>query len=116
VKPVLHAKNSVKRHGGEIDEYLKIHEWLDQTKICVPDMRHRAILHSSFGIYLATDFFGDYFTNSVGKIVSVRDICEEHVIEDMGRIPTMEDYLREMPLYDWLGGPRKTTRVIKLAD
>lgn len=71
-------------------------------------MRHRAILHNSFGIYLCEQQFGTNIINSDGKTVSVRDIGEQHVIDDMGRIPTLQDYLQDMPFFPWLGGVKKT--------
>lgn len=76
------------------------------------DMRHRAILHNSLGPYLCERVFGTVITNSAGKVVSVRDIAEEHILEDMGRIPSVSDYLDGMPLYDWLGGPKRRVRRI----
>lgn len=115
MKPYLHAKNSVKAFGGKIEDYLPIHDFLDSSKAHFPDMRHRALLHSSFGIYLCEQVFGHTVTNSDRRIVQVRDIAEKHVIEDMGRIPTVQDYLEDMPMYDWLGGPkRKPSRTIDL--
>lgn len=116
MKPLIHAYCSVRRYGGVVDDYLPVHNFLDSSKAHVPDMRHRAILHSSFGIYIAEEMFGTYLTNSEDKKFSVRDICEEHVIEDMGRIPTVQDYLQGMPMYDWLGGRTKKTTVISLVD
>lgn len=110
MKPFLHGKVSVKKWGGKVEDYQKIHDWFDQTKAHLPDMRHRAILHSSFGIFLCEQVFGEGIVNSDGKHVSVRDIAEQHVIDDMGRIPTIQDYLQDMPFYDWLGGG---TRVVK---
>ena len=84
MKPFLHGKVSVKKWGGKEEDYQKIHDWFDQTKAHFPDMRHRAILHSSFGIFLCEQMFGLNITNSDGKTVSVRDIAEQHVIDDMG--------------------------------
>jgi hypothetical protein len=107
VKPFLHGKISVKKWGGKEEDYQKIHDFLDQSKAHFPDMRHRAILHSSFGIYLAEQMFGINIVNSDGKHISVRDIAEQHVIDDMGRIPTVQDYLVDMPFYSWLGGPKR---------
>lgn len=98
MKPSKHALRSVRRYGGAIEDYLDIHEWLDQTKAAHPDMRHRAILHNSMGCYIATDVFGRLITNSDGKQVDVRQICEDHIIEDMGYIPTLSDYLDLIPL------------------
>jgi hypothetical protein len=117
MKPWIHAENSVKKFGGEVDDYLDIHNWLDQTKAHFPDMRHRAILHSSFGIFLCEQVHGVSFKRkSDGKRVQVRDIAEHHVIEDMGFIPTIQDYLKDMPFYDWLGGKPKKKQRLKLDD
>jgi hypothetical protein len=113
VKPHLHAKNSVKKHGGTIEDYLPIHDFVDSSKIAVPDMRHRAMLHSAWGIYLVERVFGTLITNSDGKKVSTRDIAEEHVIDDLGFIPTMQDYLQHMTLEPWMGG-RGRKRFIKI--
>lgn len=116
MKPLLHSVVSVRKFGGREEDYQKIHDWFDQTKAMVPDMRHRAILHSSFGIFLAEQMFGTYIVNSDGKKISVRDIGEQHVIDDMGRIPTPQDYLEGMPMYNWLGGMRVKKTRIKMVD
>jgi hypothetical protein len=116
MKPYEHGLVSVKRWGGRPEDYQEIHDFIDSSKACVPDMRHRAILHSSLGCYITERVFGINITNSDGRGVSVRDIAEQHIIDDMGRIPTVQDYLEGMPLYDWLGGRKKTTRTIPLAD
>lgn len=99
-----------------MDDYLPIHNFLDSSKAHVPDMRHRALLHNSFGIYIAEMTVGVYFKNADGKELSTRDIAEEHVLEDLGRIPTVQDYLGGMPLYDWLGGMPGKSRKISLVD
>lgn len=112
MKPFLHGKVSVKKWGGKEEDYQAIHDWFDQTKAHFPDMRHRAILHSSFGIYLCEQMFGEGIINSDGRHVSVRDIAEQHVIDDMGRIPTVQDYLQDMPFYSWLGGAKRVKRRI----
>lgn len=107
MKPHLHGKISARRFGGKPEDYQAIHDFIDSSKAHVPDMRHRAILHSSFGIYITERVFGTLITNSDGKQVSVRDVAEQHVIDDMGTIPTVQDYLQGMPMYDWLGGPKR---------
>lgn len=75
----------------------------------MPDVRHRAILHSSFGCYLTEQVFGVYLTNSDGKDFSVRDIAEEHIIQDLGFIPTVEKYLNNMQIQGWMSGTVKKT-------
>ena len=103
-KPYIHAKSSAKRMGGEPEEYIKYHDWMDQTKSHIADSRHRAILHSSFGIFLGEQFFGTTFVNSLGRTVSTRNILEQHVLEDLGFIPTIQDYMMNMVYQKWMDG------------
>ena len=117
MKPLIHAKLSVKKYGGHVDDYMPIHEFIDSSKAGVADVRHRAMLHSSWGIFLVEKFFGSYLTNSEGKMYSVRDIAEEHVLQDLGTIPTMQDWIQEIPLKPWMSSTRKKPKmIIKLAD
>lgn len=106
MKPQVHAESSAKKYGGKPEDYIKIHEWFDQTKAFIPDNRHRAILHSSFGIFLCEQVFGRTILNSLGKEISVRDLGEQHCLEDFhGRfIPTPQDYLENMEYKDWMHG------------
>jgi hypothetical protein len=102
MKPYIHAKNSVKRYGGVIEDYMPIHDFFDSTKAAFADVRHRAILHSSFGIFLVEKVFGQTIVNSDGKVISVRDIGEDHVVEDLGSIPSVEQWLINLPVQDWM--------------
>lgn len=113
MKPLVHARTSARKYGGKPDDYLFIHNWMDHTKAHVADMRHRAILHNSWGIYLCEQVHGVYFTNSDGKQVSIRDVAEDHVLEDLGKIPSLEECLRGLPISDLLGARnRKKNRII----
>lgn len=107
MKPHIHSKISVKRYGGVTEDYIKVHDFIDSSKIAMPDVRHRAILHSSFGCYLAEQLFGTYIVNSDGKEVSVRDLAEDHIQEDLGFIPTVDKWLSEMPMKVWMSGGMK---------
>lgn len=97
MKPLQHSEQSIRRYGGNIGDYLEIHEFLDMTKAAHPDMRHRALLHNSMGPYIAVRVFGRVITNNDGYRVDVRQICEDHIIEDLGRIPTVSDFLELIP-------------------
>jgi hypothetical protein len=105
MKPYIHAKNSVRKWRGKIEDYLPIHNEMDCTKSAMPDVRHRAVYHSAFGIYLIEKIFGEVITNSDGKVISVRDIAEQHVTEDLGFIPTMQDWLSNMKIQSWMIRP-----------
>lgn len=114
MKPYLHAQVSVKKWGGEPEDYLAIHDFIDSSKAAMPDMRHRAVLHSAFGVFICERVFGHCLTLSTGRVVQVRDVAEQHVLDDMGRIPTVQDYLDGMPMYDWLGGPKRKITKTKI--
>ncbi len=107
MKPYQHAKNSARKWGGKPEDYQALHDFFDSSKAAMPDIRHRAILHSAFGIFVLERVFGTTITNSDGRAVCVRDIGEDHVIEDLGFIPTMERWLKHMPIEDWMGGSRR---------
>ncbi len=113
MKPHLHSRASVRKFGGQVADYQKIHDFIDSSKAHVADMRHRAILHSSFGIYIVEQVFGILLVNSDKKEVSTRDVAEEHILEDLGRIPSVQDYLENMTLETWMGGPSVRIRKIE---
>jgi hypothetical protein len=97
MKPTTHSVASVRRYGGVLEDYLDIHEFLDMTKAAHPDMRHRAILHNTMGPFIAAKVFGTHYTNSAGRMVDVRQVCEDHIIEDLGRLPTVSSFLDLIP-------------------
>ena len=104
-KPWIHAESSARKFGGKPDDYLPIHDLLDSSKSVIADNRHRALTHTSWFIgFILEKIFGTTLTNSDGKIVSVRDVGEQHVLEDFGNrfIPSAQDYLAEMEHQEWM--------------
>lgn len=121
MKPFLHSKIHVKKYGGKPEDYADIDDFIDSTKVSVPDVRHRAILHSAFGCFLVEKIFGRTRHNSDGKEYSPRDIAEDHIQQDLGFIPTMEHYLNNMLIQPWMSGTEKKnagskSKFIKLED
>ena len=116
--PWHHALSSSKKFGGTPEDYLAIHQWFDQSKAHLADARHRALLHSSFGIFLCEQVHGVTITNSAGRTVPVRVIGEQHVLEDMGgTIPTVADWLGELPLRPWMAmGARGVRQAVEADD
>lgn len=100
--PWHHALSSVKRLGGTPEAHLPVHEFFDSSKATLADWRHRAILHNSFGIFLAERLFGPTIDNGAGKPVPTRLIAEQHVREDLGWIPSVQDWIGHLPLKDWM--------------
>lgn len=106
MKPWVHAVSSAHKWGGEPEDYLRIHDFLDMSKAAHPDMRHRAMLHHSMGPYVVEQAFGHNLTNSDGKVVPTRDIAEQHIMEDLDCIPPFTRWIDGMPKYWWMGGQR----------
>lgn len=101
----LHALSSVKKFGGVVEDYMPIHEKMDCSKAYIPDNRHRALTHHMFWVMeVMIPIFGYTITNSDHKIVAVKDICEQHILEDFQHkfIPTPQDYIQNMDLEDWM--------------
>lgn len=97
-----HALSSVKKFGGKWEDYYKIHLWFDESKGAFADFRHRALRHHSEGIFLLESVFGPTIKNNDGKQIPVRLIGEQHVLEDLNRIPTLADWLRTIHPEPWM--------------
>lgn len=104
--PFEHARSSARKFGGKAEDYFAIHHWFDESKAFFPDFRHRALRHHTEGIFLAERIFGISIRNCDGLSVPVRYIAEQHVREDLGRIPTAQDWLRQIDPERWMYGQR----------
>jgi hypothetical protein len=105
--PYHHALSSVRKWGGTPEDYLGLHGWFDESKLIIADYRHRALRHHAEGIFMAERFFGATLTLSTGRIVPTRWIGEQHVREDLGRIPSFADWVRAIRPEPWMGRPGK---------
>jgi len=94
MKPILHAKSSVRKWGGEPEDYVMIHDYMDYSKAFWPDVRHRIAMHHSLGCWMVEDRFGHELINSSGKRFSPRDVAEQHCLEDHGTILTFRRWLQ----------------------
>ncbi|QJD50870.1 hypothetical protein KNV00_gp149 [Streptomyces phage Bmoc] len=108
-----HARSSARKWGGEPEDYIAIHEWIDASKAHFGDARHRALRHHTEGCWEAERVFGLTITvkkrrSGVEVRVPVREIAEQHVFEDLGYIPSLADWLKNMQLKEWMGGKVKT--------
>lgn len=96
---VIHSQISVRKRGGIIEDYLKIHDFIDSTKELCSDNRHR-ILHTMWGIKrVIVPIFGHTITNSSKKNVNVKDLCEQdHILPDYQNrfIPTLSDFVNSI--------------------
>ncbi len=104
-KPWIHAESSARKFGGKPEDYIEIHNLLDSSKGAIPDSRHRALTHTSWFLsFILEKIFGTTIVNSDSKHVSVRDVGEQHIMEDYGGrfIPTAQDFLQEVRYSEWM--------------
>jgi hypothetical protein len=105
--PYHHSLSSVKKWGGEISDYTAIHEWFDKSKEMFADFRHRALRHHSEGIFQCEREFGKTITIATGRTIPTRWVGEQHVTEDLGRIPSIQDWFTHIHPVSWMGKPQK---------
>ncbi len=92
--PLKHAKSSVRKFGGKVEDYIDIHNWFDETKAWIGHSMHRMLRHHSEGIFECAKIFGESFENSDGKVVYTRYVGEQHVKEDCNNyIPSAKEWL-----------------------
>lgn len=109
--PYHHALSSVKKFGGTVNDYTYIHAWFDESKSAYADFRHRALRHHSMGIFQLERLFGSVIVNSDNKEIPIRLIGEQHIIEDLGRIPSIQDWYETIVPKEWMY--RNTTMLSK---
>lgn len=109
MNPVIHAENSIKKFGGvtseDFDKYLKIHEKMDCFKAYVSSNLHRLFTHHLPWVQeVMIPIFGSFIVLSSGKKISVKDICEWHILEDfrMKGLPSITDYITGFEMHDWM--------------
>lgn len=112
--PWEHSLSSTKKFGGKPDDYVAIHSWFDESKAYHPDVRHRAVRHHTEGIFLCEKIFGMTITNSDGKKIPTRYIGEQHVKEDLGRVPSVTEWLKGIPMEPWMLRPGVKQTVIEI--
>jgi Domain of unknown function (DUF6915) len=115
---VMHAADLLLAHDGYLltcdlnersithkfaEHYFRIHTWFDESKQITADFRHRALRHHAEGIFMAERIFGSTMALSTGRVVPVRWIGEQHVLEDLGFIPSFADWVRAVRPEPWMG-------------
>lgn len=106
--------SSARRFGGKSEDYLAIHNWFDESKKIVGNWRHRMLRHHAEGIFMCETIFGVSITNSAGKIVPTRLIGEQHVMEDMGFIPSFAHWAEALEFQPWMN--RQVQRISTVID
>lgn len=113
MKPLQHAQISAKKYGGCWQDYIELHSFLDSSKAACAHFKHRFLLHHAEGIEIAVRIFGETIANSDGQIISIERLLTEHLIEDVGKIVSVEDWAKDLfptssdSIYQFLAKKRK---------
>jgi uncharacterized protein DUF6915 len=101
MKPLQHARITAHRYGGEWQDWITVHDWIDRSKVIFPSMQHRMFIHSDFGEWLAVKIHGEAIGANDGTVISTRDLFHDHQVEDLGRVVTLAEWLREIDADYW---------------
>lgn len=97
--PLYHASSSARQFGGQASDYLALHQFFDQSKVCIANNIHRLALHHRFGVTLCLEIFGPTWRRaSDGENVATEAIAHQHIMEDFGFLPDLRECLRGHPL------------------
>lgn len=102
--PHTHAKSSVRRYGGILEDYIDIHTLMDSGKGVCADNRGRVFTHNAFFCErMIPLIFGEVRVNSDGRDYSPRQVSFDHCQEDYGGfIPTPGDWIDSMSSEPWM--------------
>lgn len=88
-----HSELSAVKFGGVPEDYIELHKFIDSSKLFYFNVKHRAILHHTYGVELCIKIFGNTIVNKDNKTLLVRDVAIEHIKEDLNvRIPTLKEW------------------------
>lgn len=91
---------SIKRFGGTADEHLPVHAFLDGEGTMDPIVAGLTRHHAA-GIFLAEEVFGTTVTIQ-SRPVPTRYLAELHVNTEVGRIPSVNDWLKRISVQGWM--------------
>ncbi|HSE44254.1 MAG TPA: hypothetical protein VLA89_02885 [Gemmatimonadales bacterium] len=134
--PYFHAVSSARQFGGRPEDYQRIHDWFDESKKMIADVRHRALRHHTEGIFMCEAIFGTTIRLSTckkcgepesehwlegdenlhvfePKLVPTRLVGEQHVREDMGFIPEVSAWLKGIKLEPWMMRSRRLSQELE---
>lgn len=118
--PYDHAILSSRDFGGEPEDYIDIHLFIDSSKLYYPFWLHRMFTHNSFFISIVEKVYGPSIEihrgNFKGKIPT-RRIAEEHIKQDLnGFLPSMQNWVEEFKSFvnktgkksSWMNNPKES--------
>lgn len=101
MKPLQHARITAHQYGGQWQDWIALHDWIDRSKMIFPSMQHRMFLHSDFGEWLTLQIHGESITAANGTAVATCELFHDHQVEDVGRVVPLAEWLREIDAEYW---------------
>lgn len=115
--PWYHAVMATRKFGGITEDYLPLETWMDFTKSHIADCRHRLFLHNAWGLFVAERIHGATLTRvSDGKVLPLRPLLEDHILQDFGKIPTLAQCLAQIAPTPLVSQPDLTEQCERAAD
>lgn len=102
-----HSISSANGYGGVPEDYHALHQWMDRGRTGTNRLMHRMLAHHTQGIADAVERFGPTITNSRGRQVPTSLLAEQHIVEDLGFVPTFEHYMELLQCPRWASRPAK---------
>jgi hypothetical protein len=108
----MHARSAARKWGGIWEDYIEIEEFIDSSKQVIGDVRHRSMYHHTAGVWLCQKIFGRTIWVEKKTVeglieIPVRLIAEQHILEDLGWLPSPADYIDGMPIKAWMSGSQR---------
>jgi len=80
---------------------------MDRGRVGTDRLLHRMLAHHTQGIQDAIALFGDTITNSKGRQVPTSLLAHQHILEDLGFVPTLEHCLELLHCPRWASKPAR---------
>ena len=87
------------RFGGNLEDTLALHEWFDSN--CKEDPLFGFYRHHAWGLFEAEAKFGVNLRLG-DKLIPTRVILEAHLREEFRRLPSAQDWLRNIKTEPWM--------------
>ncbi len=78
-------------------------QFMDWPRDYLADRRYRRVLHNSWGVSMAVEAFGLLLTCASDQAeLPVQLLAEQHILQEMPAVPTLEASLEGITLQRWM--------------
>src|SRR5262249_11960001 len=104
MKPLQHARITGRHYGGEWQDWIAIHDWIDRSKAIFPSMQHRMFLHFKLSVML----WGSPGVGKSGLVTELarrreaklRDVrLSQKTASDIGGLPALDHQNKQTTFY-----------------